>query len=462
VIRSRSFAAASIEATVPSFDDYAQICTTAEGYSAVDSSGSAKRGNGTASQVRRYVGFTRGRVTQAGRGHAPLAEYLDWLDQIDTTLRSRAKPLGVLSRYAHVAKVPERADPKSVLFDITEIRDQYQHVASGHSLDIADACCSVSSSGEIEIVANSERVSGKVTFDADRKRYVLASPDLDRSYRALDDMIPGSVVDFLNRQQAFRIVPEDWRTIYVGGHFYKPAFRVGTSFDPKGYELGHCFITDAIIGSTGLEKGTKVRRKGAGWEKNSLFGMIDSLGAGTGLAEHFGQPELLICDDMGREAADFFLCDTSGPSPRVVLIHAKASKQRRECSASALHEVCAQAVKNLAYLAMFNRETPSHVRSNSWNKPWKCSGIGNVEKRVRRGTGTSRALWNRIQGTVNNPMAGKEVWLLLGQVLSRSAFEQKLAKRNPPAEALQAAYLLHATMTDVAAVGAKLRIICGP
>jgi hypothetical protein len=165
---------------------------------------------------------------------------------------------------------------------------------------------------------------------------------------------------------------------------------------------------------------------------------------------------------MGREAADFFLCESSADNPRVILIHAKASAKNHVCSASGLHDVCSQAVKNLGYLAMFSQEKPTHVRSGAWVKSWKSADIGEVRQRIRRGAGTSAGLWQKIQDTINNSMVQKEVWLLLGQILSRKALEEKLAKKTPPAEALQAAYLLHATMTDVAAVGGRLRVICGP
>lgn len=462
VIRSRSITAASIEATVPGFDDYAQICTTAEGHAVDDYEGDTAFENSMGGKSRRYVGFSRGRVTQASRGYVLLSEYLAWLDHLDGILKSDTKPLTVLSRYALESKVPGRPDPRNVLLDTTEIRNEYHHYDSRAPLEIEDACCAVDDDGVIEVIANGEPLTGRVSFDRDRVRYVLESADMERRFITDNDALPGSVVQYLNRQQAFRVIPEDWRTVYISGQFYKPAMQVGGAFDSGSYELGRCFLTDATVGGAQSEKGNAVRDNGAGWEHNSLFGIIDSLGAGTTLSEHFGDPDILVCDDMGREAADFFLCDTSVKTPRVVLIHAKASSQNRSCSASGLHDVCAQAVKNLGYLAMFSQERPARVGSNGWVRPWRNSYIGVVNERIRRGTGTSTAIWKKIQETVNNPLVQKEVWLFLGQILSKQAFERKLAKGPPPSEALQAAYLLHAAMTDVAAVGGRLRIICAP
>ena len=461
-IRSRSLTAASIEATVPGFDDYAQICTTAEGYSAETTGEKTSESVATKAKVRRYVGFSRGRVSQASSGYVLLSHYIAWLEQLDRILSSSSKPMRVLSRYALETRVLSKPAPRSVLLDISEIRDDYHKTENGEAIEIEDSCFAVGDDGAVSFVANGEVVSGKIVFEPERRRYVLTSADLEQRYFTKNDVLPSSIVQYLNQQQAFRVVPEDWRTVYVSGQFYQPAMRVGSAFDADAYELGRCFLTDATVGETQTEKGAAVRNNGEGWEHDSLFGIIDALGAGTALEGHFGQPYILVCDDMGREAADFFLCESSADNPRVILIHAKASAKKHKCSASSLHDVCSQAVKNLGYLAMFSQEKPTHVRTGAWTKSWKNSNLGDVDKRIRRGAGTSAELWQKIQDTINNPMVQKEVWLFLGQILSRKAFEDRLGRGTPPAEGLQAAYLLHATMTDVAAVGGRLRVVCGP
>lgn len=61
---------------------------------------------------------------------------------------------------------------------------------------------------------------------------------------------------------------------------------------------------------------------------------------------------------------------------------------------------------------------------------------------------------------INNPQVEKEVWLFLGNIISQKHFEETLAKEKPAAYVIHAAYLLHATMADVASVGAKLKIFC--
>jgi hypothetical protein len=88
-----------------------------------------------------------------------------------------------------------------------------------------------------------------------------------------------------------------------------------------------------------------------------------------------------------------------------------------------------------------------------------------VKKRFRRnllGLSTGPDAWREIQRIIRDPYSNPEVWLFLGRMLSKSAFEKQLTKAKPAAEAQQAAYLLFSTMNDVAAVGGRLRVFCSP
>jgi superfamily II DNA or RNA helicase len=451
VIRSRTITAVSIASTVPGFDDHAQVCTTAEGYSDEIVGG----------KVRRYVGFGSGRVSQSSVGYVPLAEYMQWLDGIDSILQSAGSTIPALARYALEAPIPDDPQARSVLFDLEDIKEEYKTVDDKALIEFEGMCVPVEDQ-RFELKANSRNVTGTIQFIPASGRYLIKSPDIEALYRTSNRELPVNLVKYFNHTQAFRILPNTWTSIYVNGQFYKPMMRVGSKFDKNTYQLGRCLVPDPKIGNTTSEKGVSTRRKGIGWQADSLFGIIDSLGAGSAIESHFGNPDIMVCDDMGKEAADFILCDSSPKSPRVVFIHAKAAAERHECSASALHVVCAQAVKNLGYMAMFSNDKPNKTKNNGWCNKWRDPKIGSVTRRIRRGVQDTQRVWKTVQMTINNPLVEKEVWLFLGQVLSKRVFEEKISQTTPPAEALQAAYLLHATMSDVAAVGAKLKVFCGP
>jgi hypothetical protein len=112
---------------------------------------------------------------------------------------------------------------------------------------------------------------------------------------------------------------------------------------------------------------------------------------------------------------------------------------------------------------MFNDNPPSKL--NSWPSPWKAKvngGEGSVTNRIVKipRKMSPSLIWRQIRDCINNPQVEKEVWLFLGNIISQEYFEKELAKKKPAPNVIQAAYLLHATMADVASVGAKLKVFC--
>ncbi|MCF7824827.1 MAG: DEAD/DEAH box helicase family protein [Candidatus Marinimicrobia bacterium] len=468
-IRSRTITASSIASTIPYFDDYAQICTTAEGYSQ-DEAGSTD-GPGIA---RRYVGFSRGRVAQSTSGYVALPDYLRWLDQLGKILESKTSFLPVLSRYALKADPPidEKAKPRNILLDLGDVSEIYMLRKDNEQLlEIEDTCSEVIG-GEFKLTANGVSAEAKVTFIDATGRYQITSASLDSRYvKKEGESVPSSLVSYLNRSQSFRILPEDLTKVYIRGQFYKPAMKFGDDFDATQYPLGNCFVENDDIGRCGSEKGKEqyYLNHSEDWDPTSLFGIISRLGVGTGVHGEFGvlgEQDVLICDDVGTEIADFILCNCNNDNPRVIFIHAKAKalsgNRKPKCSASGLHDVCAQAVKNLGYMAMFNDHKPSKLESwdNGWSGKISKTYTAQVDHRICHGSGTPSELWEKFRATINNPMVDKQVWLFTGNLLSRKHFEIELKKGAPKPHILQAAYLLHATMSDVASVGAKLKVFC--
>jgi hypothetical protein len=171
----------------------------------------------------------------------------------------------------------------------------------------------------------------------------------------------------------------------------------------------------------------------------------------------------MVCDDLRDESADFILVQDEAPRHRrrVVFIHAKAKRDASNCSASALQDVCGQAQKNLREVSLFADAGPS--KRTKWSQPWdgQPHTEGPVAERVRWRNRHSDPE-DDIRHTVKDPNADREVWLLLGNLLSKTTFETLLLRNSPPAYAIQAAYLLFSTMTNTAAAGARLRVFCAP
>lgn len=61
---------------------------------------------------------------------------------------------------------------------------------------------------------------------------------------------------------------------------------------------------------------------------------------------------------------------------------------------------------------------------------------------------------------LHNPLTAREVWLVLGNMLSAENFYAGLKSNDPDPETLQLNHLLQTTIAAAGSVGAKTRIFC--
>jgi superfamily II DNA or RNA helicase len=484
-VRSRSFWAADVQETIPALDDHAQILKSVFGYAPVNGKNEEDDLNGAGpteeSRTRRYIGFNRGRVSQAG-DFCTLAGYLGWLDRIEEVIDQVPAPLEAFKRFAASEDKVRSRKPRNILLDLYEIQDNYvtivdklREIEAGQEMDIDDLCQPVND-GKFNLTV---RVSDKtfkcpmqVTYDDVKHRYRISSGEanpqdlktvqLASLFRPRAGLRHESVLAYLNRTQSFRILPQSRNHIYVHGEFYRPVIKIGKDFDADSFQVGKTIFTFAKLHPgrirKGYEKGQKCQKSGDGWEVGSLFDLIDTLGGDDdALSQELGDPEILVCDDMETEMADFILADSK--KNLVAFIHAKASDEPRFYSATAITNVVGQALKNIHYLSMFHHEKPQ-ANIDKWGRKWGANRVeGFVRERIRRPRGADPAkVWARIEAIIRDPLARREVWLFLGQTLSKKSLQDELAQSTD--EAVQAAILLHGTMASIASIDAKMRVFC--
>jgi len=452
-IRSRALRAAKLNETISALDDHAQICTTVVGYIPEYS----KKGEKTS--TRRYVGLSSGRVSQPNKG-MNIKDYLEWIDGLIVTIKKSNNYKMTFNRYApeYIEEIDDPT-PVHILLDLLEIEKRFDlvniHDIDDNSINISDVACEINQ-GSFELLANDIKCNVAINYDKVKRQYLLSSADLDRIYRSTYKLHKKGIVDYLNQAQSFRVIPKSEGLIYVYGEFYRPIYKLGEDFNINEFAVGQTLFDISKLANTKFEKFPTKEDK-TGWDESCLFGFIDNFGEGTILGDYAGDPNIVICDDMSTEIADFIYADQK--NNKIIFIHAKNSPKKRLYSASALHDVCSQATKNINYLGLFNSGFPPNL--NLWDDDWKSKG-NTVKKRIRRGSESGKELWVKIRKITNHPLAEKEVWLVLGQTLSKARFFHEISKPTPTPEAVQAAYLLHATMTSVASVGAKMRIFCSP
>jgi len=459
-IRLRTIHAYSVSDTAPGLVDHAHFCSTATGYTGVDGG------------LRRfYVGFSRSRVRDHSRVSTDFAGYVAWTERIAGVLdRADWDGLQLFGRFAQQVPAPPDPSPRNILFDIDEVIDSFERRTpdgklSGETLQLDDRCCDVRREahlrGSFVCVANSKAHDVAISFVPDEQGYLLQSSSLEKEY-VRKDPSSGRVVDnlvgYVNRLQAFRVVPTTPGTIFSHANFYEPRHPLWGRKQVDRFELLRVLRPLPILGRIRSEKGGRNSAHGGGWAADSLFGLVDARGAGTDLDPDLGGMDILICDDMQVELADFIAADTR--RRRVAFIHAKAFPDPVYLSASALSVVCAQAVKNLEYLHPYTVHTPDNVVR--WNRPWNGGPVGVVDRRIRAGRGTAAELWSQVQEVIRDPSASREVWLLLGQTFSKAAFEAEQRKTDPAPQMIQVIYLLQSAWGAVSTIGGRFQIWCSP
>jgi superfamily II DNA or RNA helicase len=525
-IRTRSISAASIELTVPFLDDHAHVLSNSLGYSEdksfklvpyktketseidedetdIDEETTKEKELDTAQVVRRYVGFTTGKITQSYEMF-DFEDYIQWVDQIINILSSNIEPISTFSRWA--VNIPNVKDPtpRNILLDLFDVEDIYRTSGGGNAkkeaMDIASVCYDVTliedetekrralkkyKKDRVFIVrANGRDCKVYISYLKDKKKYELASdsldglysryqPNLNRSVDAFSIEYPveenESLIDYLNRTQSFRVLPETDGVAYVNGQFYQPTQKFGREFDPDHSHIIRILEPKKILNGMNVEVGNFLPDH-SGWRGNSLFALVSNLGKGYGMQEEFGTPDILICDHGQKEIADFIMVNREAGNNRVVFIHAKTCETRAPYGATGLSKVCPQAIKNIHYLSMFeNLTVPPSVRT--WkNKLYEPSDLplenkNYIHSRIllpKKYNESSSKLWNEIHSIIRDPKTNCEVWLLLGNMWSKAEVINRLQSSSPTKEAIQGAILLQGTLAAVGSIHGNLRVFCMP
>lgn len=470
VVRRRSSAAASLEETPPSLDEFQFVPSS---LTATDS-GAARSMPGIDPDEdffsMRSVGFGMGRITDASVRKS-LADWNSWITRLTAASSDASRPApAYLDRFAkQLGQPPNEPRPRSVLLDTDEARLIF--VTAGEDpepLHIEDACLecgpspggSASDARSVSITANGTDCVGTFAFDRATERYLLTSPDLEKRYRYEEGTVSGNLVGFLNARQAFVVVPDSPGVIYSEGNFFDPRLGLGRRFDPDGLGLTQMIEVFPELRTCTSEKGARTSAVPAGWPLGSVFHWID-----RNWRRVLPDAALVVCDDGRNEACDFILAGERKGRDTVVMVHAKASKQPAFVSASALHEVCGQAAKQVGTLAQFGARQPAQVAL--WHGPWDGpGGEGRVDRRIRRNIGhwarlTGLQIWRRLEEILARPGTEREVVMVLGAALDRDRLFAQARRNAPPAPAVHCIHLLRSTMAAVGGVNARLRILCG-
>jgi hypothetical protein len=445
--RSRHVRAAAIDDLAPDLADYAYVCTIAEGYTEIADE-----------RFRRYLGLSRARVNDFRRGERDFAAYSEWLDTVKDELSSATENAVTFTRYATSVEEPAVRDAAHVLLDIDPI--DFVQAGSSEPLEFEDRAAPVLD-GTFSMTVNGQQHEATLTWNERKDRYEVSAPSLATELFVTREGEERELVALINADQRLRVVPTERTTLYAHGNFFKPvipATRVGS------FRLLDVLYPVPELGTASSEKGAAIVNDD--WDPDSAFGLVSALSPGSGrpapdaMRTLIQAPDLVLCTDLGTEVADFVITEPH----RVVFIHAKASGTTRSYSASALHDVAAQAIKNLHHLQPF---ADTHMSTATWTGNWSAAPhVAGSTGRLRHGNFSSGPeMWKHIRSVIAEPSSDREIWLVVGNSLSKAALQAQANKRRPArpaAEAIQVFSLLQTTWGAVSQLGARLRIFCSP
>jgi hypothetical protein len=261
-----------------------------------------------------------------------------------------------------------------------------------------------------------------------------------------------SLVQHLNETQNFRLLLGT-STVYTQGSFFTPnllPWRGG----------GSRWNVERIVSGCGALAGIASEKGDInGWTSDSVFG---ALSGPAGVFAVAGEPEVLVCNDVGAPEMADFLALYEG-AKRIAMIHCKKARPGSSMSASAFHDVCSQAVRYLGFFNPTDRDTK--LTSAQVSGVWCPDELRHprLKRLVRGGPGAPPAsISRRFSEAIADPTFSREVWLVMGNGLSKSEFERAIAKKTPKPNEREVSYLFQSTWCSVASVGASLRVFCMP
>ena len=289
---------------------------------------------------------------------------------------------------------------------------------------------------------NATRISLRA-FD----RIVFSGVFVERTeYQAGADPDRLSLRTFLDQNDHIIVLFENASLTYLFGTLYRDdAFAAGDQ------TLIRYLAADGRLQNATSEKGEFAIVQTA-FDAHSVFGIVaDSVAH---------EDNILVCDDLGDEWADFIGLNNNGSIPILSFYHAKHGPL--SLGASPFHIAVSQAIKNLGRLAL-----PADLMGQkiaSWTNPYLNAGIQTNIARVLRG-GNAEALEDAFREARLSPSLVKRVCVVTSSLSSQQVADALQAIQHghaPEAHFVQLYWLLLSFFTACAEVGAVGTIICQP
>ncbi|MGX5843692.1 DEAD/DEAH box helicase [Mesorhizobium sp. ArgA1] len=454
-LRSRSLAARSLERSGVFMGEHMNVVT---------------RAGGRVENTRRSVGFARSRVRDGEGADFSADEFAAWCDEVNKELDAAKAGAPVLSRFAIPTDIPSNTEPTNILIDMLELMGEFRIGRESAHFDndalcvdvVPDFSAKAPAPFRFELTVDGNKANVWISWNPKKQKYWITSPVLSK-YKSKDNE-KISLTKRLNQIQPFRLITAGLEHVYVHGSFYALDLNLANLSGAARLVLD--LITPvAELAAVKSEKGIPSGGSFDTWKPGSLFRMLDDTLVEGKERPLFGPTfPALVCDDLATEVGDFIGVDDSAATPRVTFVVAKWHKGDAGVSASAFYDVCAQAVKNLAYLKSDGTELPG--AATKFDNDWRMSageGVAKVTDTVpRRRAGPGSIAFRRLLQRVRTaPGSDRTIWLVCsGGMLSKSALEAEFRRPRPQPHVLQFYHLVISAYSACQSVGVNMRIFC--
>jgi len=246
------------------------------------------------------------------------------------------------------------------------------------------------------------------------------------------------LVRHLDAEDMFTVLFSDLALAYIDGALFRDEALVG-----GGDAFMRHLQAEPALAAAASEKGE--------FTPGSVFRVV---------VDTVAKEDVLLCDDLGDEWADFIGVASAASPATISFYHAKHG--RLSMSASAFHDAVGQAIKNLGRLSLSGDMMAA--KHTGWDSSYKNDNVTTaIAKRIRGGT---RA---EVEGKVAAAAAAPDVQrrvLIVTSSLSRAevqaAFDATAAGSAPRSSFVQLYWLLTGFFSACAEIGAVGFVVCRP
>jgi hypothetical protein len=249
--------------------------------------------------------------------------------------------------------------------------------------------------------------------------------------------------EFIDKQDTFIVLFDQPQLAYLDGSLYQDDSLVNGGSLFLGYLFGN-----AELGKVIDEKGSFTVAHNT-FDGDSTFGVI--------LSTIASEDDVMVCDDLDDEWADFIGFRTDPSAPRVTFYHAKHGKL--SLGASPFHVSVGQAIKNLGNLSFPPSSMPSKYRL--WDRLYNTKKIQTNISRTCRGMPADTQA--AVEFCRNAPHTTKRVAIVtssLSKAAVGQAFRDIAAGNSADPYFVQLYWLLSSFFAACTEVGAFGCVIC--